>query len=294
MKRAYKALIALFCVIMLAASAYAADGANTLTVSCRHEDTPIPGVLFTAYRIADIADDGSYNVTDAFAAYPVDHADLTEDRIAKVANTLQGYAERDRLTPDASETTDENGEATFNGLKNGLYLILGKRTTVGTTAYTAVPFAVRLNKSGTLTAYPKTEAEIISEEKTSIKVLKSWNDAGNESKRPADITVELLCDGEVSDKVTLSAENKWTHTWEDLDPDHSWNAVEITPRGYKVGQTKEGRTILITNTYDGGKPTEPHEPLPQTGLLWWPVPVLIGAGIILVAAASVRRRRQDR
>lgn len=39
-------------------------------------------------------------------------------------------------------------------------------------------------------------------------------------------------------------------------------------------------------------PTPPDDPhLPQTGLLWWPVPVLLCAGLCLTGIGSVRRRR---
>lgn len=44
----------------------------------------------------------------------------------------------------------------------------------------------------------------------------------------------------------------------------------------------------FTNTY-----TAPVEKLPQTGVLWWPVPVLLCLGIILVTIGVADRRRKD-
>lgn len=39
------------------------------------------------------------------------------------------------------------------------------------------------------------------------------------------------------------------------------------------------------------KPPKPHEPvLPQTGLLWWPVPVLLALGLLFVVIGLTRRR----
>lgn len=38
-------------------------------------------------------------------------------------------------------------------------------------------------------------------------------------------------------------------------------------------------------------PDDPH--LPQTGLLWWPVPVLLCAGLCLTEIGAVRRRRTE-
>ncbi len=41
-------------------------------------------------------------------------------------------------------------------------------------------------------------------------------------------------------------------------------------------------------------PTQPAEPtLPQTGLLWWPVPVMICAGTAMFSAGLMRNRRKE-
>ena len=68
--------------------------------------------------------------------------------------------------------------------------------------------------------------------------------------------------------------------------------------------TREGITFVVTNTYDEDvpdeptpiSPSEPDEPepnLPQTGQLWWPVPLLICAGLLFVIVGLVRRRGID-
>ena len=44
------------------------------------------------------------------------------------------------------------------------------------------------------------------------------------------------------------------------------------------------------------KPTEPKPPvpsLPQTGQLWWPVPVLFCAGLVLILFGLIRRREEE-
>ena len=33
--------------------------------------------------------------------------------------------------------------------------------------------------------------------------------------------------------------------------------------------------------------------LPQTGQLWWPVPMLAGAGVLLLLAGLIQRRRGE-
>lgn len=68
--------------------------------------------------------------------------------------------------------------------------------------------------------------------------------------------------------VTLSEENQWSHAWEELFESADWRVDEITDvKEYKKQVSRRGTAFTITNTYK-----EPN--LPQTGLLWWPVPLL--------------------
>ena len=53
------------------------------------------------------------------------------------------------------------------------------------------------------------------------------------------------------------------------------------PEDYTVAVTQQEITFTVTNTNDNPPPPPPDEPkLPQTGLLWWPVPVLAGIGAV--------------
>lgn len=151
------------------------------------------------------------------------------------------------------------------------------------------------------------------------KVLKVWNDADYESERPKSITVQLLRDGEVYEEVTLNAENNWRYTWDSLDDSFTWRIVEKTPSGYTVSITREGITFVVTNTLSKNPPDNPPDnpptpdnpdnhnnpsapnlpdkpivsenpKLPQTGVLWWPVPVLLCAGVVLIAVGLASQR----
>jgi len=113
----------------------------------------------------------------------------------------------------------------------------------------------------------------------------------------------------------LNAENNWRYTWEDLSSDYSWTVLEEVPDGYQAVIRREGRSFLLTNRYqpedpvipptDPEDPTEPVRPvepsipepdvpqqpsLPQTGQLWWPVPLLLAAGFALCLLGLLRRR----
>lgn len=169
----------------------------------------------------------------------------------------------------------------------------------------------------------KMEVRIIEHETTEISVHKVWKDEGFEELRPESVTAQLLRDGEIYDEVQLSEENNWRYTWDALDAEHQYNVTELNIDFYEVSVSSEEDCFVITNAlpesgteedeggdkpYDeeGSKPEEPSEPgnpeqdqdaekegdekLPQTGVLWWPVPVMIAAGLLLIIAGILRRR----
>ena len=105
-------------------------------------------------------------------------------------------------------------------------------------------------------------------------------------------------DGKSYETVTLNQENNWKYTWEDLEAGHEWKAVEQTvPSGYTMTSTQEGKTFIITNTYKKPGTTVPTgggSKLPQTGQLWWPVLVLLLAGIICIIVGGSFSRTNNK
>ena len=86
------------------------------------------------------------------------------------------------------------------------------------------------------------------------------------------------------------------------------------PEEYTVTVSREGITFVVTNTLteeitdeptpEGPLPEVPEEnipdepvpqgpALPQTGVLWWPVPLLACAGMALFLAGWARRRSEE-
>ena len=72
--------------------------------------------------------------------------------------------------------------------------------------------------------------------KTSVSVTKSWEDAGDrDGKRPDSIQVQLYADGKTQgEPVVLNAENKWSHTWSEMDEKSEGNIIEYTVK--EVGE----------------------------------------------------------
>lgn len=350
MKRYKTMLFALLFALLLPVSARAAgsvDLSADVRLTLRYQDAgaPLSGAQFLLYQVADMDATGELTAKDAFAQFDISIRGENDDYWRALARTMEGYVLSAALAPDDSGRTDTGGMLTFptggNTLSPGLYLVIGTRHSQYGKYYDATPFLILLptqDKDANewvydLSAAPKHTSEDIPETPTTIvrRVLKVWDDAGAEEDRPQSVTVLLLCDGEVYDTVTLSAENGWRWEWSGLDSAHYWTVVELTPSGYRVIVTQEGITFVITNTRTPDTPTPdtpdtptpdtpdtpdtpapdtptpdtpdtpdtptPNTPdtptLPQTGQLWWPVPLLLIAGAALMLAGLRRRRTQD-
>ena len=119
-----------------------------------------------------------------------------------------------------------------------------------------------------------------------ITVHKVWsNDSGK--ARPSSVTVTLYNGDIAYDRVRLSAHNNWTYTWKDPNAYGNWQVTETNiPKGYVPSYSVSGNIVTVTNTRS----------LIQTGQLNWPIWVLGGAGLALVAlggAMLVKKKKQN-
>ena len=94
--------------------------------------------------------------------------------------------------------------------------------------------------------------------KTSISVIKAWEDGNNQDGlRPADIKVQLYADGsKQGEEVTLNAGNQWSYTWSGLDEMKSGQKISYTVKeagkiaGYDTVISGEAKTgYVITNSH---------------------------------------------
>lgn len=309
-KRIIHVLTAIILVILLTTQVTAVgpiDPAQevSLEILCPNNGTPIVGAEFSIYHIASVDPYGQLTPTEMVGSYNLDLSDASESDWLTLISTLEGLLLRDQVAPTDFGVTDENGQLRFPSqterLEQGLYLVMGGRLEQDGFVYQMQSFLVMLPTadqvndiwSYEVSVRPKyTKEPLPGDETERIKVLKIWKDQGYENMRPTQIQVQLLCDGEVYDTVTLSQENGWSHTWEDLEPGHQWLVVELTPDGYTVVVGRTGITFTVTNTFEGPPPppTEPPPDLPQTGQLNWPIPVLIFVGLFLVLVGILLRR----
>ncbi len=251
------------------------------------------------YFVADYnREESNFTIAEPFDKYQVSINNPDEDDWRSLATTLAMYAERDGISPSKTSSMDENENISFSECEDGLYLFVADQFSVGNIQYTPQPFLIVLPEydadTGTavyqVKAEGKFEKEEVAEELTSLSVIKVWT-GDDESHRPDSITVQLIGDGVVQEETELSKENNWRWTFENLSTDVVWTIVEKdVPENYTVRIEKEDKTYVINNTAEEETPEEPD--LPQTGMFLWPVPLLAGAGLILLIAGVYRKKHE--
>lgn len=295
----------------------------SLSVTYSHEGKAIKGAEIRLYKVADVDAYGSYTPTAAFSSYPINLEGINQQGWRTLALTLYGYVLRDNISDADRGIMDSSGVLSFptgsKSMKPGLYLITVGRCSLDGYIYTAAPFMLalpNLNKKTddweySITVSPKYEREKEPSGSTypyvnltSRRVIKIWEEAGDESKRPSEVRVELLRNGAVFDSISLSKENNWRYTWDKLDAGYEWTVVEKEVEGYTTRMEKSGSVWIVTNTKKPEEPPKPTEPkpnnpphdnppdkLPQTGMLWWRVQLLAISGILFLTIGILRKRR---
>ena len=108
------------------------------------------------------------------------------------------------------------------------------------------------------TAYGKDKLTITNKhipEKTNKTVTKVWVDNDNQDgKRPESTRLNLLVNGTISKKITLTEESNWTYEWNNLDVytqgvRNVYTVEEaLVPEGYEVSYNQD--TLTVTNTHE--------------------------------------------
>ena len=203
----------------------------------------------------------------------------------RTASVLSEVIQKTGRGTELSQAVVTGGSAVFGGLGEAVYLVMGDETVTNGITDTPVPF---------LTAMPGTDGQnqLVwdvqaageQQETMDISVTKVW--VGDRvSGRPASIIVHLTLDGkDYGPLVRLNYANHWSYTWENL-PVGNWSVREESSRRYTTTMTREGNTFTFTSTW---------KKIPQTGQLWWPVAAMSAAGVCLVGAGLLRRRKQDK
>ncbi len=298
---------------LLPVQAFAADDCS-LSIMCSFEDTAIAGAKVKIYRIGDIDRTGQITPTGEFAGIGMYLDTSTAGHLKASASTAYAYAAAGNISPLQSNTGDSNGAARFENLSQGVYLVSIEPVESGDSVkYSFDPFLVSLPGFDSetsqpvkdVTAKPKaTKDELPAKALIDISAVKLWEDAGYEDQRPNEVTVVLYRNGQEFDKQTLSRDNGWRFTWNDMDAQQDWVIAEdnVNPV-YKVSIDKKANgQFTVTNirndipaetTVQPSSAPNNSPELPKTGLLWWPVPVLCVFGAITLTAGLVIRKKHE-
>lgn len=297
--------VLLTCVILVGAiSAYSVlvsaegDASCSLTLCYGRGGAPLGGISVKVYRIAEAVDDGGYRLCGKFADYPVNVYGITsQSEWKKITSTLASYIAADKIPPDHTGVTDAEGNVRFDALSSGLYLACSVRyedtdaVCLFEDCLTALPGRdAEGGHAYDVTAKPKYDLLPPSPAEVEFKIVKQWKDDGAGDKRPSYVEVDIIKDGNTVDSVRLGADNDWCCKWTAPDDKSVWHAVERNvPDGYKVTVVSEGRTIVITNSYESAQ-----EP-PDTGdttLLWHYLMLMCVSGALLITLGWIRMRTE--
>ena len=277
-----------FCLLtgqgMTASKAWAAESVSpqnpcTITLIYAHDGTAVSGVPVKLYRIADMTAGYRYALTSVFSASGLQLNGITSaGEWDVICSTLESYILSKGIAADYAAFSDQNGVVSFQNLTQGLYLAQGGRTAQGGLIYTFESALISVPGRGDdgglqyqVTAVPKSQAAIppgpddpppVKEEE--YKILKLWKGDAEKDGRPANIEVELFCDGELYETVVLSEDNQWSYNWKTKEGS-SWTAAERNiPEGYIVTVGTRENTIILTNTLiPENPPKEPSDEDPE-------------------------------
>lgn len=259
---------------------YCVEGENNAKV-------PMADVTFTIYRVGAMDANGVITPDKAFEAYVPASVDSTAVVWRDAAQKLDEDLSAKKLTavqPAATAKTDDSGIARFENLTPGLYFIQSTKVLRDGMIYETMPVFVSTFSPEITAKYSQIP------EYMDIKVIKVWKDSCHPSRRPKSITIRLMRDGVKYSEITLPQKGKWEYTWKDLETRYQWTVEEDPITGYKKPEIRyENGLITVTNACNRPA-SHTNTTLVQTGQLWWPVPVLLVAGLLLVIVGLIRRR----
>lgn len=245
------------------------------------------GVEFTIYRVGEIEENGTITPLAAFRDYVPESASSSAQVWSDAADKLEADLTANKLTaakPAATAQTNRSGAARFENLEQGLYFLRSTKVQIGGYMYTTLPVFFSTSSQTIAVKYSR---QLLHED---LKIVKVWKDSCHPSRRPKSITIRLMRDGVKYSEITLPQKGKWEYTWKDLETRYQWTVEEDPITGYKKPEIRyENGLITVTNACNRPA-SHTNTTLVQTGQLWWPVPVLLVAGLLLVIVGLIRRR----
>lgn len=256
---------------------FAENGDMSITIDYKYEKNPVKGVTFNVYKIADVNENMKFTVTDKYKDYPVSLKAKTTDEWMTLADTYRAYVVVKGYAPDAAGTTGADGKVKIKVPADGMYLVVGEKTTADGYTYVIRPSLVSVpdldpadpteqTRFYNVTVAPKSTRERNKQpgEVTHRIVQKIWVDEAEKPEHPEELLVSLYCDDKLYETVKLNEKNNWLHIWTNLPAGDengaaiNWVISEQPVKGYslKIDMTQKN-IFVITNTDSSISPPGP-------------------------------------
>ena len=249
-------------------------GTISVTLLDQYGKEPLEGAELAVYYVAAVSHNQAgkltYTYTRNFENCGIELYD------PDLAVKLDAYLSENPVSA-IKNITDEEGKVTFSNLKLGLYFVRQTGAVEGfapcTSFLVTVPNQTEDGYVYEVNASPKTQVVKL----TTITIKKVWNTDAS-TKAADSVTVQLLKAGTVVKTAVLNAQNNWQVSFPDMPESDAYGIKEINiPKGFTATYNQKGYEFTVTNTAS----------LAQTGQLIWPIPVLAGAGVLLLVAGFV-------
>lgn len=220
-------------------------GTITIELIESTDNNKVSDAEITIYKLAD-AIDLNNNLSFEFIS-ELNECNVNLMELKEVTTELNDCI-KDKTLPSYKGITNNEGIVKFNDLDLGLYLVKETKTSEKYSIFEPfllmIPLQVNNNWTYDILSNPKTDIIKLID----IIVKKEWNN-DTSSKLPEFVTIELLKDNEVIDKVILNKENNWTYTWKNIEKSDKYKVSEIDiPTGYTPTYRNYEYTFIVTNT----------------------------------------------
>ena len=258
-----------------------------LQIELDENGTPLSGVTFNIYHVADVNEDGSYTELDSrFSGYKIDPQYNLKEDWDEFAYTLDMIIIRDGISCDGTRSTGSDGRLLFDGLNAGLYMVSGLEYRHGHCCHEINPFMVSLpyfdgdDWKYDVIARPKFPGESEDPVKQTFNIIFLWDDEGYEDQRPDKVDIALVkinndseyakipflkkCYAFEKSKVndygtivgtaTVTADMGWRYTWTGIDYGHEYDIVSENLDNYYITASYDKQTFVFKHRIAGGTP----------------------------------------
>lgn len=268
------------CLFVVPVMAWAKEGDRDqgdykIMINAVYDEEILENTSFYLHYLSEENADGVYHLPQRYPHDLIDlnHTDTSE--MHHIADTLTGYVIRDQIQADQKGHTDDSGKLLFDDLDSGLYLLYADTLKKDDTSYQCQTMLVHvseksenMNDNMVLEVMPKFNKDIETDGVMDKSVVKVWDDEGFKQLRPKSVEIQLICNDKIYDTITLSEENNWRHTWNNLSKKDEWHITEVVPEKYKVTIDDEKQVVNVINSYVGKNEKEniKDKSIPRTGI----------------------------